>query len=185
MHDIILRCGWRSLSPRRRIGDMHKPRYPARLPWSLRGVACALAAIASGLALADGAPSTVNSAATSAPAKPVPLPAGQVWECMVNGQRTFSDVRCGAQSSIRQLSPVNVMDVAASRPPARYGMYPTTYAPVSNPPMPYPSMAADDNAPDVANDTYWGPGVIVVNPRSLRGHRAPHSNHGHGRPAKN
>jgi len=160
---------------------MVKTSYPAHLPWSLRGLAGALAAIAAGFALADAAPSTGPATTAVAAAKPMPLPAGQVWECMVNGQRTFSDVRCGAQSSIRQLNPVNVMDASLAAPSVRYGVYPTAYAPRPSP----PPMDADDNATDVANDTYWGPGIVVVNQRPLRGHHAPHSNHGHGRAAKN
>jgi hypothetical protein len=160
---------------------MVKTSCRANLPWSLRGLAGVLAAIAAGFALADAAPSTGPAIPTVAAAKPVPLPAGQVWECMVNGQRTFSDVRCGTQSSIRQLSPVNVMDASFVTPSVRYGVYPTTYAPRPGP----PPVADDDNSADVGNDAYWGPGVIVVNPRALRGHHAPHSSHGHGRTAKN
>jgi len=161
---------------------MVKTSYPTRLPWSLRGLVGALAAIAAGIALGDVAPSSSPATPPVAAAKPVPLPAGQVWECMVNGQRTFSDVRCGAESSIRQLGPINIMDASSAAPSARYAVYPTAYAPRPSPP---PQMDADDYAPDVGNDTYWGPGVIVVNQRTLRGHHAPHSNHGHGRAAKN
>jgi hypothetical protein len=160
---------------------MVKTTYPARLPSSLRGLAGALASIAAGVVLADAAPATSPATPAVTAAKPVPLPAGQVWECMVNGQRTFSDVRCGAQSSIRQLGPVNIMDASAAAPSVRYGVYPTAFAPRPSP----PPMDADDNAADVGNDPYWGPGVIVVNQRTLRGHHAPHANHGHGRAAKN
>jgi hypothetical protein len=166
----------------------------------VRGVFGALAAIAAGAALADTAPSTgahvPGAAGIAAPspvpattdlppapavaaARPVPLPSGQVWECVVNGQRTFSDVRCGAQSTVRQLSPLNIMDVSSTRPSAPYGLYQTGYAPRPEPPAP------DENAADYANDPYWGPAVIAVNPRPMRGHRAPHSNHGHGRARKN
>ncbi len=165
----------------------------------LRGVVGALAAIAAAAALADAAPSTgtnlpgaaslavpppVPATATlTAPAvaaaKPVPLPSGQVWECVVNGQRTFSDVRCGAQSTVRQLNPINIMDVSSTRPSAPYGLYQTGYTPRPEPPAP------EENAADYANDTYWGPAVVAINPRTMRGHRAPHSNHGHGRARKN
>jgi hypothetical protein len=167
----------------------------------LRGVFGALAAIAAGAALADAAPSTggqvPGAAGAAAPppvpattalpapavaaAKPVPLPSGQVWECMVNGQRTFSDVRCGAQSTVRQLSPLNIMDVPSTRPSAPYGLYQTGYAP-----RPTEPPAPEDNAADFANDAYWGPAVVAVNLRPMRGHRAaPHGNHGHSRARKN
>jgi hypothetical protein len=130
-------------------------------------------------------PSPVSAATNSpappsvAAAKPVPLPSGQVWECMVNGQRTFSDVRCGSQSSIRQLSPLNIMDVSSTRSSAPYGVYQTGYAP-----RPSEPAAPEENAADDANDVYWGPAVIALNQRQMRGHRAPapRSNHGHGRP---
>jgi hypothetical protein len=179
---------------------MVKTMYAGREAQSLRCLFGALAAIASAVALADSAPSAgaqlpsatglaapspVAIAATLpapavAAARPVPLPPGQVWECVVNGQRTFSDVRCGAQSSIRQLSPLNVMDVSSTRSSAPYGFYQTGYAP-----RPAEPPAPDESAVGDANDTYWGPAIIAVNQRPVRGHHAPHSNHGHGRPRKN
>jgi len=69
------------------------------------------------------------------------LPPGQVWECVLNGQRTFSDSPCGDRPAIRQLSEVNTMAaVPAGRAP-RYlppgmndsgggsGYAPDSYAP--------------------------------------------------------
>jgi hypothetical protein len=44
------------------------------------------------------------------PAARVALPLGSVWECVVNGQRTFSDAPCGAHPVIRQLHPLNTME---------------------------------------------------------------------------
>ncbi len=136
---------------------------------------------ATGAEITPALPSTANRPAPAVvSAKPMPLPPGQVWECMVNGQRTFSDVRCGAQSSIRQLGAVNIMDATSTRPAAPFGLYPTGYAPRPNVPM-----APDDSAADDANDTYWGPAIVSINQRAMRGHRAPHANHGHARASRN
>ena len=34
----------------------------------------------------------------------------QIWECAINGQRTFSDRRCGEKPSLRKIGPINTMD---------------------------------------------------------------------------
>ena len=34
----------------------------------------------------------------------------QIWECEINGQRTFSDKRCGEKPSPRKIGPINTMD---------------------------------------------------------------------------
>ena len=36
----------------------------------------------------------------------------QIWECAINGQRTFSDRRCGENPSVRKIGPINTMDPA-------------------------------------------------------------------------
>jgi hypothetical protein len=36
--------------------------------------------------------------------------AGQIWECTMNGQKTFSNNPCGEKSSLRDLGPINTMD---------------------------------------------------------------------------
>jgi hypothetical protein len=69
---------------------------------------------------------------------PVPstdLPPGQVYECLQNGQRTFSDSPCGDRPAIRQLSEVNRMAavaVAPDVPRARFAQ-----------PAPYPGTDTD------------------------------------------
>lgn len=46
----------------------------------------------------------------------------RVWECAVNGQKTFSDAPCGVGSTVRELSPVNRMNPTPAPPPTRdYG----------------------------------------------------------------
>ena len=49
------------------------------------------------------------------------MPAGEVWQCIVNGQKVFSDKRCGNGASVRQIGDLNVMDTP---PPSRYPMEP-------------------------------------------------------------
>jgi hypothetical protein len=60
---------------------------------------------------APGAPAPRVAAAPPQPQAP-PLPAGEVWECMTDGQRTFSNAPCGPGASIRQLNPTNTMEAS-------------------------------------------------------------------------
>ena len=59
-------------------------------------------------------PAPIQAPPAMQPAAKDGLPPGSVWECVVNGERTFSDAPCGARSSIRQLSELNLMDSAGS-----------------------------------------------------------------------
>jgi hypothetical protein len=96
------------------------------------------------------------------PPTPIPqstgseLPAGQVWECVVNGQRTFSDSPCGDHPAIRQLSEVNTMAaVPVGRAPrllppdTNYAGVGPEYAPDSYAPE-YPEEPATESANGVA-----------------------------------
>jgi len=109
------------------------------------------------------APPTVQPAAQDG------VPAGSVWECVVNGERTFSDAPCGAHSSVRRLSELNLMD-SAGVPPASYVEYDARY----------PATVADQYPPDIGNDSYSNPDVILINERMRRAHPPRHSNHNHG-----
>ncbi len=97
------------------------------------------------------------------------LPAGSVWECVVNGERTFSDAPCGAHSSVRQLSELNLMD-SAQVPPEPYGGYDARY----------PTTVAEQYMPDVGNESYSSPEVILINERMRRARPPGHGNHIHG-----
>jgi hypothetical protein len=44
---------------------------------------------------------------------------GQIWECTIDGQKTFSDSPCGAKSSLREIGAVNRMDPTPILPHAR------------------------------------------------------------------
>jgi len=63
------------------------------------------------------------SAQSLSPPRPS-LPAGQVWQCIRDGQRIFSDARCGDGATIRQLNDVNRMDAA---PVSRAPSYPPPF----------------------------------------------------------
>ena len=52
-----------------------------------------------------------------AAAPPARLRPGQVWECVIGGQRVFSDVPCGADASIRRVRDLDSRDAA---PAANY-----------------------------------------------------------------
>jgi hypothetical protein len=120
-------------------------------PWIVSGLLIVLVAVAISFASSDqsGRPASVppNQSAVPLPAEfsrpptltarnsgqPAPAPR-RVWECMVNGQRTFSDLPCGTTSTIRQLSEINRMDPTPAAPSVTY----------YNPPS--PSYAPNDSA---------------------------------------
>jgi hypothetical protein len=72
-------------------------------------------------ALKAGALAAVVLAAGTAAAQTpdhAPLPPGQVWQCVHDGHKIFSDAPCGSGATIRQLNDLNVMDPApADRAP--------------------------------------------------------------------
>jgi hypothetical protein len=43
----------------------------------------------------------------------------QIWECTINGQKTFSDNPCGDKSILREIGPINRMDPTPILPPSR------------------------------------------------------------------
>jgi len=67
------------------------------------------------VAATAGAASPVSTAVSAAEKSPR-LPAGQVWECNSNGQRTFSSSPCGPGASIRQLNAINTMEASPLLP---------------------------------------------------------------------
>jgi hypothetical protein len=156
------------------------------LPWILGGFLLAAGAIAAVGAIQP--PTKIAAAATAAPvlapdsmpspavvtppspslpkeptARPA-LPPGQVWQCEVDGKKTFSDSPCGASASIRQLNPVNGMDPAPRTPPWAYSSMDRGYAPP-------PDM---QNTPDAAGDVDGADPVYLVNERARREHRPLH-----------
>jgi hypothetical protein len=111
---------------------------------------------------------------TAAPAAPATAaaPGTQIWQCTTNGVRTFSNNPCGTKSTLRELSPINVMQPAP--------VYRVTHTYTPAPPVPtanysYPAEESSDaNTADSAYNGY--PGYIVV-PRAHRLRANPVHNH--------
>jgi hypothetical protein len=128
----------------------------------------------------QAAPSAAHPAASTSPvpATKPQLPAGQVWECELNGQRVFSDVQCGTHATVRQLPQLNVFDPSAAY--ARDTPRPYGYA--GGPGEHSPPMPANDAPPEDAeggaDDSIYSQ-VIVVHDRAWR--LAHHRNHPHPR----
>lgn len=113
---------------------------------------------------------------------PVPTPAGvptvttpiqtvsppmahrdQIWECVIKGQRTFSDNPCGDHSSVREISAINRMDPTPIPRQAR------SYEPI-------PGQPEDFDPPQESADSAY-PGYVGI---PFYEHRRPdHRRHGH------
>ena len=127
--------------------------------WTLAGVL--LAAVAGPIA----------TTAAQTPERTPPLPTGQVWQCIREGHKTFSDAPCGASATIRILSEVNVMDpdprgpIHATRRVA-YVAYPAAYRDDR-------STVDGADAATAADPVYDIPGLGIVNagPRGRRPQR--------------
>jgi hypothetical protein len=118
---------------------------------------------------------SLESSAKNEPA----LPTGEVWQCVVNGQKVFSDKRCGNGASVRHLSDPNLMDVPTAPPRYSYSGYGAGYGGGGA----YPSTPAyaddEDDTGNVASDPYPGE-IIVARERARREHH--HHQGGRGRP---
>ena len=118
-------------------------------------------------ALAAVALAPVAFAAAQAPDH-APLPPGQVWQCVHDGLKIFSDAPCGSGATIRQLNDLNVMDPA---PENRAPPYPSrmSYAPPASyprdapPPVDDPSQRVDYANSAAADPVYVTQQVIGVN----------------------
>lgn len=54
-------------------------------------------------------PHSEQVAAQPAARDPVPVTAGQIWQCTTNGVKTFSNNPCGEKSSLLDVGPINTM----------------------------------------------------------------------------
>jgi hypothetical protein len=161
---------------------MTKNAQPHRLPWILGGLLILGAGTAPATPPQPSPPPVAAQAPTAAA-----LPADQVWQCEVNGQKVFSDTRCGAGASIRQLNAVNGMDAPlplhAPRYAAGYGAGPG-YA---RTPSYAPSQSYDpDSSQDAENpnEVYAANQYVVIDGRRRREHHAPpHPQHPQTHPA--
>ena len=128
-----------------------------------------------------GLPSPAPASAEASATDSAPLQPGQVWQCVVHGQKTFSDKRCGAGASVRQLGDLNVMHVPASASQPPYGTYQPGYAGSAyQPSASYPDDQ-DDNG-NVDSEGYAGQALIVARERARRGHSHHREIHPHPRP---
>ena len=142
------------------------------LPWIVGGLSMATLAVAITVGWAKGiapnnSPAPSQTAAhilpdpevTTAPAptltvtqiRPVTAPTApnveanhQIWECTINGVKTFSDNPCGAKSSLVEIGSINGLDPTPVLPHAR------SYVPESSgqPNYSYPSRQADSYPSD-------------------------------------
>jgi beta-lactamase regulating signal transducer with metallopeptidase domain len=112
-----------------------------------------------------------SSAPASIPAPQVaaglraPLPRGQVWHCVIDGQHVFSDTPCGENASIRRVNDPNVMGA----PLAQSYDYGNPYA--------QPFSAAQTLAPSAADESGYdseSPELLGTPGRPRRPH--PHPN---------
>jgi hypothetical protein len=109
---------------------------------------------------------------------------GQVWECTINGQKTFSDNPCGDKSSLHEIGPINRMDPTPILPHAR------SYAPESSYQPEYSYQGGqEDSAPgeqQFSDNSY--PVFVGIPVHEHRRPDHPHRPHGHYReppPRKN
>jgi hypothetical protein len=118
---------------------------------SLPAPAAAVATVAAVPAVAEMAPPPEAQAqATAEPA----VQGGQIWECMTNGVKTFSNNPCGEKSTLLEVRAINTMNptpvvryARASAPEPRYS----------------PGYADQDNYSDQEVDSEQGPAETGVN----------------------
>ena len=102
-------------------------------------------------------------------------PTSQIWQCTINGQKTFSDAPCGDKASVREIGPINTMDPSPvlSHAPS-YGREPS-YQPE------YPGEQADSNAAEqqLAGNSY--PVFVGIPIHESRRPEHAHRPHEHNR----
>jgi hypothetical protein len=94
---------------------------------------------------------------------------GQIWECAINGQRTFSDKRCGEKPSLRKIGPINTMD------PTPIFRSISSYEPESSYAAEYP----EPSDPQLADNSY--PVYVGVPYHERRRPDRAHPSHDRGR----
>jgi len=147
---------------------------PSSVVPQARVAAAPLAAPSTGVSVtvsANASPTAKSVPSSVAPATP-PLPEGQVWQCVIDGRRTFSDAPCGAGASIRQLNVINRM-TPTPVPPSFY--YPSPQAVIR-----FPAEAPDVS--ETSDPGYETDLVYVHTYTPRRSHLPRHlpSHHGHG-----
>lgn len=116
------------------------------------------------------APAQILAAAQIQTAATPVEPSSQIWECTINGQKTFSDNPCGDKSSLREIGAINRMDPTPILPHARSFVPESSYqAEYSYPGEPVDSYPGEQQ---FANNSY--PVFIGI---PFHEHRRP--DHGH------
>jgi hypothetical protein len=93
----------------------------------------------------------------------------QIWECVIDGRRTFSDKRCGEKPSLRKIGPINTMD------PTPILRSNSSYVPQSSHAAEYP----DPSEQQFADNSY--PVYVGVPYHERRRPDRPHPSHDRGR----
>jgi hypothetical protein len=130
------------------------------------------------------APAPTLAAAQTQTVSPPTASNNQIWECTINGQKTFSDSPCGGQSSVRELGPINRMDPTPVLPHARSYVPESSYQPGYS----YQGDQEDSNPGDqqFANNSYpVFVGFPVHDPRRPDRARRPHGHNRVPSPRKN
>jgi hypothetical protein len=134
--------------------------------------AAALPAIALPAPAPERAPPPPVAAAPIQAMTPAPPtePTVKIWECTINGLRTFSNKSCGDKPSIREIGPVNTMESTPIIPFDRAYRGQSSYQP-DYPDYPYSS------AQDSPDSSY--PVVVGIPYRDRRRSDHEHQPHGH------
>jgi hypothetical protein len=110
-------------------------------------------------------------------------PTNQIWECTIDGQKTFSDRPCGTRSSLREISPINEMESTPVYGNVR--SYEANYPPDYS----YPSEQGSDDYSSPASVGILVHGVVRPdhrhhprNPVNATAPPAPHSKSASPRP---
>jgi hypothetical protein len=103
------------------------------------------------------------------PAAGAPQSTGQIWECTIHGEKTFSNNPCGDHSSLREVAPINTME--ATRVLTRARTYPTNGGAYTDSYAAEPDDAYS-SAPETSSNGYpvYVAGTLVEHRRSDRNH---------------
>jgi hypothetical protein len=131
------------------------------------------------------APAAAPDADAAAPPPPSvnqsPRQNGQIWECTINGQKTFSNNPCGNKAAMLDIGPVNTMEATPVFHAGRSYATPPSYAePEYNSP-PDDTYADSQGSAGSSYPVYVGvPYAVQIRPQ----HRHPDHKHANAPPAR-
>jgi hypothetical protein len=143
----------------------------------------ATAASSQAPAIAPTSAPNLSAAQIQTAAPPTGL-TSRVWQCTINGQKTFSDAPCGDKASVREIGPINTMDPSPvlSHAPS-YGQE-SSYQPEYS----YPGEQADSNPAEqqLAGNSYPVFAGIPIHERRRPEHaHRPHEHNRGPQPRRN